>query len=63
MWICTGLVKGERRELITRVVEGEEPPSLEQVRGAAADLPRSERLVRYIDAELRIRRWCMNPAA
>jgi hypothetical protein len=54
MWIVTGRINGERVELTTRVVEGEEPPSLEQVRQSAADLPRAERLVRYVDAELRI---------
>lgn len=52
MWTVTGAVDGERRALDTRVVEAAEPPSLEQVRAAAASLPRSQRLLRYLDAEL-----------
>ncbi len=55
MWIVTALINGERRDLVARVIERDEPPSLEQVREAAADLqPRAERLLRYIDAERRI---------
>src|SRR5204862_2262349 len=56
MWTVTGLVDGVRRELESRVVEREEPPSLEQVRDAAAELPRAERLIRYLDAESGITR-------
>jgi len=55
MWIVTALINGERRELVARVIERDEPPSLEQVREAAADLmPRAGRLLRYLDTERRI---------
>lgn len=52
MWIIRGFEGGSPFEITSRVVETDEPPSLEQVRDAATNLPRSERLHAYINSEL-----------
>jgi hypothetical protein len=58
MWIVSALVNGTQSILTRAVVEEEQPPSLEQARAAAETLPLAERLLRSIDAELRITLRC-----
>jgi hypothetical protein len=51
MWIVTAIVNGERRQLMSRVIENEDSPSFEQIRNVASDLPGSGRFVEYLERE------------
>jgi hypothetical protein len=51
MWIVTAIVNGERRQLMSRVIENEDSPSFEQIRHVASDLPGSGRFVECLERE------------